>query len=238
MRGLFKKYIDPLVPLYALIPLITCFVFNTMVYYGTQIINRSRYHYDYTNGFDRMVPLIPSFVLIYFVCYVFWIVNYILVGRVGHEHCMRFVFADITSRVICAVFFILIPTTNIRPEIVGSGFCEDLMRHLYIIDAPENLFPSIHCLVSWFCYIGIRKQKSVPRWYRIFSCIFALLVCVSTQVTKQHYIIDVFGGIIIAEVTYYIGQHTQLYRKLGRFFDWVSCKVFGKENVDFPESEC
>jgi len=237
MRNLLKKRLDPIVRLYSAIPLITCFAVNMLVYYGAMLINRNRFHYDFTTDFDRSVPIIPLFVVIYFVCYSFWAVNYIIIGRISREHCMRFVFADISSRLVCAIFFILIPTTNIRPEILGNGIGEQLLRHLYSIDHPENLFPSIHCLVSWFCYIGIRGQKQVPRWYRAFSCVFAIAVCLSTQFTKQHYIVDVFGGIIIAELTYYIAHHTQWYRGVAKFFNKVSALVFGKNNIDLLESE-
>ncbi|SEW34300.1 PAP2 superfamily protein [[Clostridium] fimetarium] len=231
MREFLKKNLDPMIPLYSVIPLITCFAFNTLVYYGAMSINSNRYHYDFTTNFDRSVPIIPIFVIIYFICYGFWAINYIIIGRIGREHCMRFVFADISSRCICLIFFILIPTTNIRPEILGNGIGEQLLRHLYSIDHPENLFPSIHCLVSWFCYIGIRGQKQVPRWYRAFSCVFALAVCLSTQLTKQHYIIDVFGGILIAELTYYIAHHSEWYRGVEKIFNKISALVFGKNNI-------
>jgi len=237
MRDLLRKYLDPIIPLYCVIPLITCFAFNTLVYYGAMTINNHRFHYDFTTNFDRGVPIIPVFVIIYFVCYAFWAINYIIIGRIGREHCMRFVFADISSRCVCLAFFILIPTTNIRPEIFGNGIGEQLLRHLYSIDHPENLFPSIHCLVSWFCFIGIRGQKQVPRWYRIFSCVFAIMVCLSTQFTKQHYIIDLFGGIIIAELTYYIAHHSEWYAGVGKLFNKISALVFGKNNIDLSESE-
>ena len=111
-----------------------------------------------------------------------------------------------SSRIICGIIFILIPTTNVRPEIIGNSLSANLMRFLYWIDSPTNLFPSIHCLVSWFCFIGIRKSEKIPRWYKIFSCIFALFVCASTQFTKQHYIVDVISGIAIAELCFYVGR--------------------------------
>jgi len=237
MREFLKKNLDPIIRLYSVIPLITCFAFNTLVYYGAMVINNNRFHYDFTMDFDRRVPIIPGFVIIYFVCYVFWAINYILIGRISKEHCMKFVLADISSRCVCFIFFILIPTTNIRPEILGNGIGEQLLRHLYLIDHPENLFPSIHCLVSWFCFIGIRNQKQVPRWYRVFSCLFAIAVCLSTQFTKQHYIVDVFGGIIIAELTYYIAHHSEWYRGVEKLFDKISAIIFGENNIDLLESE-
>lgn len=31
--------------------------------------------------------------------------------------------------------------------------------------------PSIHCLVSWFCYIGIRGRSNIPKAYRGFHAV-------------------------------------------------------------------
>lgn len=218
-----KRKLKSLIPAYAVLPLISCVVVNFIVYMGVSLIVGDRKHYDFTTAFDRGLPVIPQFVLIYLGCYIFWIVNYVLIVRQGKEHCYRFVTADIMSRLICAMFFLILPTTNIRPVLAGNGVWENLLQFVYDMDAPTRLFPSIHCLVSWFCFIGIRGQKNVPKAYRIFSCVFALLVCISTQFTKQHYVIDIFGGILIAELTYYMAFHTRLYRPLEKKFERV-CK--------------
>lgn len=207
------------IPSYAVFPLLSCVMVNCIVYFGISRIADEWKHYDLTLPVDRAVPLIPGFVSVYLGCYLFWIINYILIAKQGEEHCVRFAAADIMSRLVCCVFFLLLPTTNVRPVLYGDGIWVSLLQAVYKMDAPTNLFPSIHCLVSWFSFIGIRGRKSVTKAYRVFSCLFAILVCVSTQVTKQHYIVDVFGGIAIAEITYYIAFHTNIYRPFKRVFD-------------------
>lgn len=219
-----KKKLLNLIPSYAILPLILVVVVNFLVYIGAGQLAADWTHYDLTLPFDRAVPVIPWFTAIYLGCYLFWVVNYILIARQGREHCYRFVTADILSRLICCAFYLLLPTTNVRPELVGTDFWTQALRLVYTIDSPVNLFPSIHCLVSWFCYIGIRGRRSVPKWYRVFSCVFAILVCISTQVTKQHYIVDVFGGILVAEGTYYLAFHTNLYLTLKRLCEKFSPK--------------
>lgn len=227
----YNKYLEPLVPRYAVFSLIFCFGINCIIYWGTQRLMENAYHYDLTTALDKAVPFIPEWVVIYLVCYGFWALNYILVSRQGKEVWFRFATADIMSRCICAVIFIVLPTTNIRPEIIGDGIYEELMRLVYQLDAPYDLFPSIHCLVSWFCYIGIRGNKRIAVGYRIFSCIFAILVCASTQFTKQHYLADVAGGIILAEICYFVSMHTQIYQKLMGVFDKMDALIFaGKED--------
>lgn len=232
-----KRNLKTIIPIYAILPLISCFAINCIIYFGTGRLTASWKHYDFTTSIDRMVPLVPSFVSIYLGCYIFWIANYIIIARQGKEYCMRFVTSDILSRLICGIFFLIIPTTNIRPELIEKTIWTTLLQHIYIVDSATNLFPSIHCLVSWFCYIGIRGKKNISKTYRIFSCIFALMVCISTQVIKQHYIIDVIAAIIIAEGTFYISFHIDLYKKLEKVFDKISDFIFKNRNFINGERE-
>lgn len=228
----YGKYLERQVPAYGVLSLISCFLVNCLIYWGTQLLAADAYHYDFTTELDRQIPFVKEWILIYVVCYLFWAANYILISREGKEKWFRFATADMMSRVICGVFFILLPTTNIRPEVAGTDFCSWLVRLIYSVDAPTNLFPSIHCLVSWFCFIGIRGSRKVPKWYQAFSCIFALLVCASTQFTKQHYLVDIAGGLLIAELCWFISNHTGLYRKTQQFFDWTGRKIFGVAYYD------
>lgn len=220
--GKLKK----IIPAYAVFPLLSCLAVNFIVYMGTDRITENWKHYDLTLPIDRAVPVVPAFAAVYLGCYLFWTVNYIIIARQGKEYCIRFAVADMMSRLICGTFYLLMPTTNIRPVLTEPGFWDSVLLLVYSIDPPTRLFPSIHCLVSWFCYIGIRRQKNIPKGYRIFSCFFALLVCVSTQLTKQHYIVDAIAGIILAEGTYWLAFHTRLYQCPQRVFDWLYQKCF------------
>lgn len=224
-----KKYVDPICPLFAIIPLLSCFALNMLVYSGTMILCADWYHHDFTSSWDTAIPLVPEWIYIYFGCYLFWIANYIMVARI-HRHdkaqFYRFVITDMSSRIICALFYIGLPTTNIRPEIPEGGFSTRLLAFLYGIDQPANLFPSIHCLVSWLCFAGIRKSNQVSTWYKAFSCVFTLLVVLSTQFTKQHYWIDAIAGIAIAEILFQINQRISAYRLVARFFTWLNKKLF------------
>lgn len=229
-REWYRKTVGIIIPEFAVLSLIACFMVNGFVYWGAQLLMKEKYHYDFTSKLDNQIPFVKEWVAIYLVCYVFWAFNYILVVREGREKWFRFAFADILARFVCGIIFVILPTTNIRPVVAGNDIFSMLMRFVYQIDLPSNLFPSIHCLVSWFCFIGIRRSKKVPLWYKVFSCIFAILVFLSTQFTKQHYLIDIAGGIIIAELCYYIACHTQLYLGIERLFHWLNQRIFGTSN--------
>lgn len=191
------------------------FLLNQSVYYLARIIAKNWQHYDMTTSADLRIPFLPWTVSIYFACYLFWCVNYYLCAAQSSAaqssaERNRFFCADAIAKIICFLLFVTIPTTNIRPEVVGNDIWSFLMKFLYRIDAANNLFPSIHCLVSWFCWIGVRKRKELPVWYRCFSLAMAVSVCISTLTTRQHVIADVIAGIGLAEACYFIAAFPKI----------------------------
>ena len=195
---------ETLIPAFCIIPLLTVFAWNMLVYSGSMNITKDWYHHNIEFGIDRWIPFLPWTVSIYLVCYLFWIANYILCARKSKEELVRFLGADMLAKAVCFAFYILLPTTNVRPEIVGTTIWDEIMRVLYAVDMPSNLFPSIHCLVSWLCYVGVRGKSYVTKWYQVFSCVMAIAVFVSTLTTKQHVVIDVIAGFVLAEVCYWV----------------------------------
>ena len=224
MKNLLKG-LTRILPAYGVFPVIFSFVFNCLVYSGSRIIAGGWYHHNIETGVDRSIPFVPEFLVIYFGCYVFWAVNYILIARQDRRSVYQFFTGDFISRCVCLVSFLAFPTTNTRPLITGSGLWNQAALWLYSIDAADNLFPSIHCLVSWFCYLGIRGRKEIPRWYQSVSMVIAILVFASTLLTKQHVIVDVAGGILLAEFCFFIGRKTDLYRIYERFGSRIEQKI-------------
>ena len=163
-----------------------------------------------SGGLDELVPFMPAFIIIYFGCYIFWVVNYLMVAFYEDENKYRFYTADFYARLICLTFFVFFPTTNTRPELTGNGIFIRAMRFLYTVDKPVNLFPSIHCMASWFCCIGLRKCKEIPEWYKLMSVLIAISVFISTLATRQHVLWDVAGGIGVAELTWLDRKSTRL----------------------------
>lgn len=208
---IFKK-IYKYIPDYSIKPLILCVIFNFSVYSGVRLFYGDSFFHNLTSYFDDLIPVIPVFVLIYGGSYFFWIVNYILISKISKEQCYRLAIADLLGKLICGIIYILLPTTNVRPVLYSSGIFTDMLKFLYSVDAANNLFPSIHCLVSWYCYAGIRNCKTVPTWYQYFSLFIAIMICISTVTTKQHVIIDVFGGIMLAELTWQLSLYLQTYK--------------------------
>ncbi|MGN1275983.1 MAG: hypothetical protein ACI4UK_03225, partial [Floccifex sp.] len=100
---------------YNFVVLTIALIFNQMVYYGARIITTNREHYNWTLPIDQDIPVVQMSIIIYFGCYLFWIVNYYLCSKQERNESDRFFCADFVSKIICFLFFIVLPTTNIRP---------------------------------------------------------------------------------------------------------------------------
>ena len=225
----FLSYIfENILPLYALIPTITCFIWNSIVYWGTRVINGGMKHFDMTLEIDRMTPVVPSFIIIYFGCYISWVIFYIMSVRTDKMQCAKFIAFDLMTRTVCGIIFIILPTCNIRPEIYGDDIFSKALGFLYSIDAADNLFPSIHCLVSWNCFVGIRDIKEYGGNCKVISVIMAVIVFVSTLVTKQHVIADVISAVVISEICWWVVGHTQFDKKIWCVFEKLNNMFFGK----------
>lgn len=207
---------------YKIIPLVIALIFNTIAYNGTRIITTSKYHYDITSPIDNLIPVIPATIIIYLGCYLYWLVNYVIGAGQEDDEAYKFLSADLFAKLICMVIFIAFPTTNTRPVLEDEGFFTEVLKMLYQIDAADNLFPSIHCLTSWFCLIAVRKNPNIKTVYKIISVIITVAICVSTLTTRQHVIVDVAGGIALAEFSYMIVDKigfTRIYQRSMKYIE-------------------
>ena len=86
-------------------------------------------------------------------------------------------------------------------------------------------------MASWFCCIGLRGRTGVPKWYKMVSVVITVLVFVSTRALRQHVLIDVIGGVLTAELTWFVSRHTGGYLIYERVVESLAGKMsrlFGK----------
>lgn len=152
-------------------------------------------------AFDRALPLIPFWGLVYGALYFFLIVLPVLVVR-QEEHIRRMFWAYLAVWLFAYAVFLAYPTAAPRPaRVVGEGFAVWGLRALYGADPPFNCFPSLHVAHS---FISAMTCHQVHRGVGVAAAVAALLVAVSTLFTKQHYVLDVIAGILLAGAAYWI----------------------------------
>lgn len=212
---MFRKQLRRLIPNYAAFPLMMTGLMNLFAFQVPKVIQMlappSRM-YDMTTAFDLAVPFSPVWVLAYIGTFVFWTYQNVAVARESAEKAYRLAAADFTAKLICFLFYIIMPTTNVRPEVTGNAPTDWLMRFIYWIDTPTNLFPSIHCFVAWLGTRMMYDRKDCKHKTPICTLctIGSLAVFLSTLFTKQHVIWDVVSGVAVAELGYLVARFTPL----------------------------
>ncbi len=220
----FRRLLSKLIPEYTITPMVSALLFQVAVYSGTRPFTQNLHHYNFESALDLAIPFLPWTVSIYVGAFVFWYISYVLIMNSGKENAFRFLCAHVISLIVIFFCFVLLPTTNTRPEVTGHSIWDYGMRIIYATDAPNNLFPSLHCQTSWLCSRGLKKAK-VPRWFKRFAYVFTVLIFISTLTTKQHILMDVFGGWLLAEITFDLCASKKITRPFYRIFDRENANV-------------
>lgn len=149
---------------------------------------------------DARIPCVPAWVTVYWLSYPFWAVYGLWILSDRREHAYRMVSAFVLSMFLTAAVFLLYPCTMVRPELTGDDVFTRLLLAVYRIDAPVNLCPSVHVLVTYLCCRGAFGSRRIPPFFRAFSLIFLLLVCCSVLLVKQHVLVDIPAAVAVGEL--------------------------------------
>ena len=155
---------------------------------------------DMSIPLDGRIPFIPEWVIVYCLAYATWAVGGFVILSQDKDHAYRFAAAYGLAMIAAGAIFLIWPGTLDRPEITGGGLCRELLRLIYRVDNPPyNLCPSLHAMVSYFCWRGLWGCERVPAWFKAFNLVFFLLVCLSILFVKQHVLIDIPAAVIVGE---------------------------------------
>lgn len=114
-----------LIPAYGIVPLLLALLWNSLAYNGARWIASGRYHYNIETVLDERIPFIPWTLVIYFGCYLFWGINYILIARQEKESVYRFLqqmqYPGLSVSVFCLVSDDQYQTGDCGRRILESG---------------------------------------------------------------------------------------------------------------------
>lgn len=195
-----------IIPKYARIPLLICAVAQFVAYLLPRALPKLPFAVDMATPLDRMIRVAPAWVVIYVAAYLYWVSAYVAIARVSPGVCRKFCRADWIGKAVAFLCFVLLPTRLPRIEIADGGVFGWMLRAIYAADAPDNLFPSLHCFVSWLVAREMGMLAAFRPAIKIASFLFAILVCLSALFTGQHLIADVIGGILLAEGAIYVSR--------------------------------
>lgn len=153
---------------------------------------------------DRMIPFVEEFIIPYIAWYPFIILTMIYLcikdKRVYYRTLVSLIIGFLVSFFIFYVFQTHVP----RPTVEGNDIFSKLVRLIYANDKPYNAFPSLHVLESHLMVMGVHALAKENRSKKVLLLVdfTSIMIILSTQFVKQHVIIDVIGGIYLAEVIF------------------------------------
>lgn len=163
---------------------------------------------------DNLVPFIPITFLIYISDYLLIFSTIAMIT--GPREWKEFSSMAFTALILCGVCFLFFPTTYPRPAYpeVGNWLIASVMSLIGNADTPNNCFPSMHVAMTSVCVWCLRHRSKKL----FFSyCIWAVAIFVSTMTTKQHYFIDVIGGLSVTTIAAVLAKYVFSRSKM---FSW------------------
>ena len=103
------------------------------------------------------------------------------------------------------ISYILLPSFYPRESFMITDVSTWLLDITRQVDGSNNTFPSGHVALSWLLFWSAihTKYMSTKHLSKLYFGLWAVAMSVSTLTLKQHYIVDVLGGFILALLCYF-----------------------------------
>lgn len=148
---------------------------------------------------DRVVPFSAPWIYIYALVLItaFWPILVVRHRSLFHRTALAYLLVQSCSWVC----FLLVPVKTIHraAELPTQSFVYWGVKLGYWLDLPYCCFPSLHVGMAVMAALACWK---VDRHMGTLALIVAILISASTLFLKQHYFVDIVGGITLAYLAY------------------------------------
>lgn len=151
--------------------------------------------------FDRYIPFVKEFVVPYLLWYVYLFGAVIYFGFVSKHDFYKLEAMLASGMAIACTIYMLFPNAqNLRPAITQNDIFSLMIKHIYAFDTPTDVAPSLHVYNSVVVHLSIIRSQKFRNNKRVkwASFISALTICASTVFIKQHSLVDVSWGLVLA----------------------------------------
>ena len=158
----------------------------------------------------RLDDLIPfcKYAIIPYILWFPWIpfTLFYLLYKAPREDFWRLCIPLFTGMTMTLLFYAIVPNgLALRPKYVpGTDIFAQLVRMIYRSDTPMNVCPSIHVFNSVTLMLAYYRSAifDAPRrrWMRPAAMVLCVSISLSTILLKQHSVIDVVFGLLLALV--------------------------------------
>lgn len=170
-------------------------------------------YYVIHTSLDEHIPFIEYFIIPYTLWFLYialTIIYFFFADKAEYYRLTVFLFSGMTIFLIISTIFpnglVLRPT-----EFARDNIFVDMVKTLYKADTPTNVLPSIHVFNSIGAYIAISHNERLHacRFIRYSSLILTILIILATMFLKQHSVIDVLAGFLLAGILYIFVYSTE-----------------------------
>jgi len=155
-----------------------------------------RLSHDVETSWDRAIPFIPVFILIYLTGYIFVFLPTLLVK--DYSLFKRGAWAVVIILTFSFISFVIYPVKVGRPALFGQGILSTFFGLLRTVDGPYNGLPSLHVSLAFISALVCYAYR--PRY--VWLVVWALLIAVSALLVKQHTVWDVITGLVLGGGVY------------------------------------
>ena len=189
-----------------IIPFLLYLVFYMIWFSILERLPRTRF-FDLSSELDTYIPFIVEFIIPYLSWFLFqavWVVFVFFVDRKTYEQLTTMLMIGMTVFLVVSTF---LPTKiSLRPYYIESrGICAFLVRRLWAVDTPTNVWPSIHVfnttalMMTLFTSQHPLIRKNAVRIPVVFWC---GMIVLSTMFLKQHSVGDVLAALALNGIAY------------------------------------
>ncbi|MDH7515262.1 MAG: phosphatase PAP2 family protein [Bacteroidota bacterium] len=156
--------------------------------------------FDAAIGLDFRIPFLPVFQYVYALCYVIPLGVFLVSTEPAWLRRAYTVFIAINAAAF--LVFVIFPVEGPpREETIRQGV--NLLQWIHRVDTRYNAFPSLHVANPTLVALLSHERHGFTR-RTFFFTVVALCIAAATLFTKQHYVLDVAAGALLAVLVHRI----------------------------------
>ena len=169
-------------------------------FFAMEKIPNRNYHIVYSK-LDDYIPFYKPAILIYSSWFLMLVIPFVyLLKRKSYDDLYNIIIPMFAAMFISLIIYVIYPTAlDIRvTDITGNDICSWIIRKIQQIDDPNNVCPSIHVSTTVIIYNQFRRILKDNKKSKALFLLWSAGICISTMLVKQHSIIDVVCGVVLA----------------------------------------
>ncbi|MDN3453287.1 MULTISPECIES: phosphatase PAP2 family protein [unclassified Psychrobacter] len=177
-------------------------LYNVTTLYSVSLykLYPSKMHHLATS-FDSVIPFIPAMIVPYSWSLILFVAGFFLVRTSTQLSLLSY--RLILATIFACLIFYFYPARFSFNRVIPDDWTQFGYQFLQLVDKPFNQLPSLH--VSYAILLGVSLwdvAKSKNGWvsvaYRLSLTGICTLIALSTVLTYQHNLLDMFGGAVLA----------------------------------------